>query len=99
MCYYFHYTNHYTNLETESYKFLEECLKYSMLPVADVSAHYAAFQAIIAAFVAVNSRFEINISTALRNKVYIVEFRIHTRCILLCEMCRCVGISAYTFVC
>jgi hypothetical protein len=53
----------------ESYKFLEECLKYSMLPVADVSAHYAAFQAVIAAFVAVNSPFEINISTSLRNKV------------------------------
>jgi hypothetical protein len=56
-------------VKTESYKFLEECLKYSMLPVTDVSTHYAAFQAIIAAFVAVNSPFEINISTCLRNKV------------------------------
>jgi hypothetical protein len=68
------------NLETESYKFLEECLKYSMLPVADVLAHYTAFQAIIAAFVAVNSRFEINISTGLRNKVYIA-CDVHLHCL------------------
>jgi hypothetical protein len=56
-------------LNTESYKFLEECLKYSMLPVTDISTHYTAFTAIVTAFVAVNSPFEINICTTLRNKV------------------------------
>jgi hypothetical protein len=56
-------------LHTESYKFLEEAIKYSNMPTADAAAHFKAFVAIRDSFIAVNSAFEVNISTSLRNQV------------------------------
>jgi hypothetical protein len=56
-------------LQSESYKFLEEAIKYSAMPTADATAHYKAFVAIKESFIAVNSAFEVNISTSLRNQV------------------------------
>jgi hypothetical protein len=39
------------------------------MPTADAAAHYKAFVAIRDSFIAVNSAFEVNISTSLRNQV------------------------------
>jgi hypothetical protein len=39
------------------------------MPAADAAAHFKAFVAIKDSFIAVDSAFEVNISTALRNQV------------------------------
>jgi hypothetical protein len=39
------------------------------MPTADATAQFKAFVAIKDSFIAVNSTFEVNISTALRNQV------------------------------